>query len=56
MRGGRVLGDIRITVKAVKALLLSNALVQFEASFYALTALTVVGMSLRTLLPRINHM
>ena len=56
MRGKRVLSDIASTVKAVNALLLSNALVQCAESFYTLTALTVIGMSLSTLLPRITQL
>ena len=54
MRGKRVLSDIPTTVKAVNALLFSNVLVQCAKRFYALTALTVIGISLSTLLIRIT--
>ena len=53
MRGKRVLSDIPMTVKTVNALL---QLVQCTESFYALTALTMMGMSLSTLLPRITNL
>ena len=56
MRGKKVLSDIPTTVKAFNALLLSDALVQCAESFYALTALIMIGMSLSALLPRITHL